>query len=283
MKNADTTIHFSNFFCVTFSWVKTMCKSMKNIYIMHLSGAYNEQTFYKVDDVLTATNACQLPNPSITIIECRDITGTNCYCDDAAKEELRYRIADASAHGIHFLDSGNYHYLSLLWMEKITIPFDLILFDHHPDLQAPTWGGITSCGGWIREALETNAMLKNVYLIGVDTHLLEEAFSSLPGQLRARIHVGAPTDTASVRPVYISFDKDVLCKEDALCDWDQGSMTLREACVILDKIKKQYHSAGILGMDVCGEDAGWVHTQDAHTRDVNDASNASLRDFYLGL
>ena len=110
----------------------------KLMVVMHMSGAYAEQTFYK--EKKEGWQICQ--------ITCQDIEGTNCYCDDAAKESLRERVRPYSYEGIHFLDSGNYHYLSLLWLEKIKEPFSLILFDHHPDLQDPSWGGITSCGGW---------------------------------------------------------------------------------------------------------------------------------------
>ena len=106
--------------------------------VMHMSGAYEEQTFYKQNQHI------------VHEVDCKNIEGTNCYCDDVAKEELRRRIAAYSYEGIHFLDSGNYHYLSLLWLEKIDRPFALVLFDHHPDLQAPSWGKITSCGGWVR-------------------------------------------------------------------------------------------------------------------------------------
>ena len=40
----------------------------------------------------------------------------------------------------------------LLWMEKITEPFSLVLFDRHPDTQRPSFGDITSCGGWVRSS-----------------------------------------------------------------------------------------------------------------------------------
>ena len=39
-------------------------------------------------------------------------------------------------------------------MEKIDMPFRLILFDNHTDMQPPAFGGLLSCGGWAAEALE---------------------------------------------------------------------------------------------------------------------------------
>ena len=48
----------------------------KLMVVMHMSGAYAEQTFYK--EKKEGWQICQ--------ITCQDIEGTNCYCDDAAKK-----------------------------------------------------------------------------------------------------------------------------------------------------------------------------------------------------
>lgn len=53
-------------------------------------------------------------------------------------------------------------------------PFELLVFDHHTDMQRPAFGGILSCGGWIREALETNENLKHVILVGPPETAMEE-------------------------------------------------------------------------------------------------------------
>ena len=260
----------------------------KHMIVMHMAGAYDEQTFYKE----------KKDTWKVDQVDCQDIEGTNCYCDDAAKESLRERIRTYSYEGIHFLDSGNYHYLSLLWLEKIKEPFSLILFDHHPDLQEPSWGGITSCGGWVREALLTNENLQRAYLVGVDAHLIEdvraeeEACDEAGAQrsdatgnattgnaifakkLWEKIQIGMPDFSQEKHPIYVSFDKDVLREEDAVCDWDQGDMTLDEAVEKLQEIRKK--AGKILGMDVCGEDARWKQTQEASTYQINDRCNRRL-------
>ena len=165
----------------------------KLMVVMHMSGAYAEQTFYK--EKKEGWQICQ--------ITCQDIEGTNCYCDDAAKESLRERVRPYSYEGIHFLDSGNYHYLSLLWLEKIKEPFSLILFDHHPDLQAPSWGGITSCGGWVREALLTNEKLQRVYLVGVDAHLIEDVRAEDEASNKAGVQMSDATgNTISAKKLW---------------------------------------------------------------------------------
>lgn len=221
--------------------------------VMHLSGAYAPQTFYRG----TAME-----------IDCRDIAGTNCYCDDEAKESLRKRISECDISDIHFIDSGNYHYISLLWLERIREPFSLILFDHHPDMQPPSFGEITSCGGWVREALETNAFLECVYLVGADAELLREV---LPD---TRVKTGMFAWKDDSRPIYISLDKDVLREEDARCDWDQGDMTLDNLEHILKTLLEQH---SVLGMDVCGEDSKWQQqTNAAQIIATNNATNTRL-------
>ena len=131
--------------------------------VMHMSGAYEEQTFYKQNQHI------------VHEVDCKNIEGTNCYCDEMAKEELRRRIlGNVFCRGYTFLDSRKLSLFITLVAGKIDRPFALVLFDHHPDLQAPSWGKITSCGGWVREALETNSYLEKVYLVGVDAQLLSE-------------------------------------------------------------------------------------------------------------
>ena len=176
-------------------------------------------------------------------VDCRSIQGTNCYCDGIAKEELRQKIASFGPEGVHFIDSGNYHYVSLLWLEKIEEDFALVLFDNHPDMQPPSFGDITSCGGWVKEAIETLPHLRRVYMVGVDEELLTE-LEPLPEV----VHRGLPQEEDL--PIYISLDKDVLSCEYARTDWSQGSMTLVELEEHLRGLLADYR---ILGVDICGE------------------------------
>jgi hypothetical protein len=48
--------------------------------------------------------------------------------------------------------SGDFHYLSALWLRRLNEPVVLVSFDNHPDwdIRPPKWG----CGGWINRALE---------------------------------------------------------------------------------------------------------------------------------
>ncbi len=246
--------------------------------IMNLSGAYEPQNFYKDDNI------------DATVVDCRDIPGTRCYLDDEAKAELRWRMEDLPVRGVHFLDSGNYHYLSLLWLEKLTEPFALVLLDNHPDLQPPSFGEITSCGGWVREALDTLPNLQRVYMVGVRQDLLAElglGGASESGDAKAQEQPGVEASPYASRiildvsqlateplPLYISFDKDVLLTDYARTDWDQGTMSLDYALNLISNLKLSHT---ILGIDICGEDSTWETAPDsAEIVRINNQANARI-------
>lgn len=146
-------------------------------------------------------------------------------------------------------------------MEKIDMPFRLILFDNHTDMQPPAFGGLLSCGGWAAEALEKLPHLQEVILIGPD----QEAFDQVDPEAQKRVRFlsreklreghereirrfieGLPTDL----PYYLSVDKDVLRPGDASTSWSQGDMKLEELLKYLELI---FRNQAVLGMDVCGE------------------------------
>ena len=129
-------------------------KEQTSIVLMNFSRIYEEERFWK--------------DRQVSWIEARDICGTNCYCDDEAIAELNKRTENHSVAGIHFIDSGNYHYMTKLWLTKIEKPFALLVYDNHTDMQPPAFGGILSCGGWIVASLEELENLKHVILIGPD-------------------------------------------------------------------------------------------------------------------
>ena len=188
-----------------------------------------------------------------TVLDCRDMEGTNCYCDAVAEAELKRRFSAFPVRAVHWIDSGDYHYCSRIWTDRIPVPFDLVVADHHPDMQVPAFGDILSCGGWVRQALETNPNLRDVWLVGIAPGLKGEC-----GGFGGRVHVAdrdevaqtAPEDLLrrlSGRPVYLSVDRDVLDREYARTDWDQGTMTLDWLCGLVRGL-----SPRLLGVDVCG-------------------------------
>lgn len=228
----------------------TQTIDFKETVIMNFSGIYKNQNFYK-----------NYAEEEISWTELSDLSGCNCYCDAEASDRIRKEIQAFTGNGIHFIDSGNYHYMTRLWLEKLQIPFRLLVFDNHTDMQPPAFGGLLSCGGWIAASLEELPLLQEVILVGPD----EEAYTQVEPDLQQKVlflsREKLSTMTAEEKegffnnlsedlPLYVSVDKDVLCKGDASTTWSQGDMHLSELMSFLELVLERQN---ILGMDVCGE------------------------------
>ena len=218
---------------------------------MDFSGIYRQQQFWQDGEI----------QKNISWVEVQELPGSNCYCDEDAMDILRQKLEKFETDGIHFIDSGNYHYMSRIWLEKLCVPFRLVVFDNHTDMQPPAFGGLLSCGGWVAASLEELPLLKEVVLVGPDQEAFDQTDTVLQEKVRflSRERLREMTMEEKVLffeelsvdlPFYLSVDKDVLCAEDASTTWSQGDMTLEElgqfVAILLEK-------QDILGMDVCGE------------------------------
>lgn len=218
---------------------------------MNFSGIYKQQQFWQTGEI----------QRNISWVEVQELPGSNCYCDGDAMETLRQKLEEFDADGIHFIDSGNYHYMSRIWLEKLNTPFRLVVFDNHTDMQPPAFGGLLSCGGWVAASLEELPLLKEVLLVGPDQEAFDQTEPVLREKVRflSRENLGEMTleekisffeELTAEFPTYLSVDKDVLCPEEASTTWSQGEMTLEELCQF---VKILLEKQDILGMDVCGE------------------------------
>ena len=281
--------------------------------ILDFTGVYSFQPFMqglKGDSRLVSATS----NAEILYIDCADISGTDCYCDDEAVETIRKRIADAGikdASGIHFFDNGNYHYMSKIWTDMVQEPFSLVVFDHHPDMQAPRFGNILSCGGWVKKVLEENNFIDNVVIIGVANHLVDEIRAELSQAGDASIldkvtfikeselrEIAAPTSFSRMREslrsptesgmtegrIYISIDKDALSPTYAATNWDQGSLDVASLKEVIEGLAASHK---IIGVDICGERASDFAGDEYHTVQeadaLNDRINRELSDFLTSL
>ncbi len=234
------------------------------------------------------------------------ISGTDCYCDDEAVAAIKAGLNKAGvvdAQGIHFIDNGNFHYMSKLWTDMIQEPFTLVVFDHHPDMQEPRFGDILSCGGWVKKVLKENKFIDNVVIIGAADHLVKEIRSEIASHpTGARNDKGAEsndkitfireseiagealTSTSFVfrlkelrsvlsSNIYLSIDKDALSPAYAATNWDQGSLDV----VALKKIIADLAASHkIIGIDICGERARDFAGDEHHTVQEADALNNEL-------
>lgn len=187
--------------------------------ITDFSRVYSDQGF----DAWLGERAVRL---DLTLLE-----GTTCYCDPDAGRRIHLAVAGRPER-IHWIDSGDYHYVTkLLTDSHVAEPFTLVLFDNHPDDQAPEFEGVLSCGSWVLAMKEENPFLEGVVTVG-------------PGGARPPLDVEG-------RAVWISVDKDILSKDEARTDWSQGSFTLSELEDMLGKVMDG--CARVLGIDICGE------------------------------
>ena len=276
------------------------------ITVQDFTGVYAEQPFMQ-----GLRNAAKT-SKDVRWLDCTKIVGTDCYCDDDAIKEINELIDNAEScnrtesksiieksgnsanvPAIHFFDNGNYHYMSKLWTDRVQEPFTLIVFDHHPDMQPPRFGGILSCGGWVKEVLENNKFVQNIIIIGVKEELVETACEELSQSGESNIldkvtfireselNTLSPQTTlssfvyrlSSPHSLYISIDKDALAPAYAATNWDQGSLTLDALKECISTLTANHK---ILGIDICGERAQNFEGDANHTVQKADCINDSL-------
>ena len=135
-------------------------------------------------------------------------------------------------------------------------------------------GGLLTCGSWVLHALENLPNLKKAVLVGpadedkTAEQLLKDSRITWVTEAEFEQQKEALCKELSKWPVYISLDKDVLNKEEAVTDWSQGTMQLSQILCFLTDAKKS--GAIFLGMDVCGEQK--VSPEDFHLDEENGAN-----------
>ena len=275
---------------------------MPIVTIQDFTGVYAEQPFMqKLRESAMASGTESAASPAIWL-DCTRIEGSDCYCDDEAQAALHKMMDEAvataeTAPGIHFFDNGNYHYMSKLWTDRVQEPFDLVVFDHHPDMQPPRFEGILSCGGWVLEVLKKNPFVQSVTLIGVADHLVDEVKAELSAsenaavldkvkfirenELKSELATLGTQIAQSSASIYISIDKDALSTSEAATNWDQGSLTYEQ---LADTLTTLAQSRKILGIDICGERARDMDFADTSAADaLNNALNEKLYHTLMGL
>ena len=198
---------------------------MKNVLVTDFSGMLEAEGFLPW---LASQGA------EVTVRDWREMEGTNCYCDEAARAQILALLPE-SLPRLRWIDTGDYHYMSHLLATRQKEPFHLVLLDHHPDDQEPAFGGVLSCGSWVREMRQANPMLRDVLSIG-------------PENCPSRIPEGWIEGHAGER-VYISLDKDVMDRAWARTDWSQGTHSLEQVKAILREIIGRMD---VVALDICG-------------------------------
>ena len=223
---------------------------------------------YEAEGFLPYLQGHSLP---VRPVELGEIEGTVCYCDAAAEAEIRRRLAPEADAGIRWIDSGDFHYVTKILAEFQQEPFVLVLVDNHPDDQEPAFGGVLSCGSWVKALRESQPMLKEVWTLGPDHRIrgpevdreLEEGIDDLLAAVEGK-------------RVYLSIDKDVLGREWSRTDWSQGTYSLAELKGWLDGMLR----LDVVAVDICGELSPEKGATPEDLR-VNCETNIELQEFIL--
>lgn len=217
-------------------------------------------------------------------IDCSDIEETDMYCSKEANKRIWEKIKPYGIQGIHYIDSGNYHYISKIITDHIDEPFGLVMYDHHTDMQIPMVPGMMSCGDWAGQALSQNKNLRQLVIVGPPESDIEQTLESYSGSQSGRLLTFSTEDLQGdllenklklIRtdlPLYISIDKDVLGPEYTETNWSQGDMSIdglerllsvflggqgeeknSDACRNDERYAGDIRHSRILGIDICGE------------------------------
>ena len=80
-------------------------------------------------------------------------------------------------------------------------------------------------------------------------------------------------------PVYISVDKDVLDRNSAVTNWNQGSLPLPELEEVLSAILKKEN---VIGIDICGECSSSLDVfEEERELEINSKANRELLNLIL--
>ncbi len=185
--------------------------------------------------------------------------------------EFEPRLAPFLLYG-----SGDFHYLSGLWLRRIADPVVLVSFDNHPDwdVRPPKWG----CGGWINRALEL-AKVNHVAIWGCGNFECwwpHNFFANRSAERQGKLDVHPWADDRSPRDrqrrgailrenwrenfeafaeriggsnVYVTIDLDCLRAEEVVTNWENGRFTVGDLEWALGKLRE--HGRIIAG-DICG-------------------------------
>lgn len=189
-------------------------------------------------------------------IDCSDIEETDMYCSKEANKRIWEKIKPYGIQGIHYIDSGNYHYISKIITDHIDEPFGLVMYDHHTDMQIPMVPRMMSCGDWAGQALNRNKNLRQLVIVGPPEKDIDQTLESYKCEHNVQetkcddpydisrdissgrllifsaedLHGGLLEDKLKLirtdLPLYISIDKDVLGTEDCETNWSQGNMSI---------------------------------------------------------
>lgn len=190
-------------------------------------------------------------------------------------------VLDAQSPAAVFLGSGDYHHVSYLLIERqrsLGERLQIVVFDNHPDNMRYPFG--IHCGSWVWHVSRL-PFVARVHVVGItsndvegghlwENHLLplysgKVRYWCVQRKLRAMRALGirhsrsfasmaslldafSDAMAASVEPIYLTIDKDVLAADVVNTNWDQGIMRLEELTSAIQLLRGR-----LVGSDVTGD------------------------------
>ncbi len=178
------------------------------------------------------------------------------------------------------LGSGDYSHLTLALLQQHQTPLTLVLFDNHAGWKRPshqyhctTWiyaaarlpqveriviVGLENgdlCGKKFQDGDVESYLSQKIVLLpytAVEAEVSAQQTVTLQSQLKASLKQGVQEILShiSTQQVYISIDKDCLRVEDAMTNWEQGTLPLETMIACIAAIR-EHHT--IVGADTVGD------------------------------
>ena len=198
------------------------------------------------------------------------------YTAPQAIVESFYREIESSLSPFILYGSGDFHYLTALFIRRLTEPVTIVSFDNHPDWdrRPPRW----CCGGWTRRAL-ANGKVEQIHVWGCGN--FELRFPNLLFADHAALRAGRlipyawaeRQDLATQqrfncitrqnwkdrfsnftkllydKNIYITVDLDCLRAEEAVTNWENGLFTASDLAWALSLLNE---NTNVIGGDICG-------------------------------
>lgn len=172
--------------------------------------------------------------------------------------------------------SGDFHYLTALWLRRVREPVTVVSFDNHPDwdVRPPRW----ACGGWVNRALELPAVQRVAvwgcgnFELAWPSRLFGNTLAIAAGRLA--VHAWAERQSPATQRrfpcmtraswrerfsrfaqsldggnVYVTLDLDCLAAETFVTNWEQGLFTAEDLVWALGELRQ---STCIVAGDICG-------------------------------
>lgn len=202
------------------------------------------------------------------------------WCSSGEFKQVSREMQLANLNQFVLLGSGDYHHLTLALLQQHQAPLTLVLFDNHPDWMRPphqyhcgTWVyaaarlpqvarivivGLENgdlCGKKFQDGDVESYLNKKIVLLpytAVEASVSTEQTVQIQSQLKASLKAGVQEILShiSTQHVYVSVDKDCLRLEDAITNWEQGTLPLETVIACITSIRESH---AIVGADTVGD------------------------------